>query len=173
MAPVYKVSHTYLECGGLDSITPSRARVCRVPEELLTACLVCNNKQPGQHAFAELSDSDSTHQHLAQLSGQMKAMKELLETQGALLRQLDAERQRSSDLEEQVRELKLENARTHLEGVGGLHLPEMDTLEDLPLPGSRSSRSTGRSKDGEGMLQLVGRASHGASVIPMLYMASW
>jgi hypothetical protein len=100
----------------------------------------------------------------------MKAMKELLETQGALLRQLDAERQRNSDLVEQVRELKLENARTQLKGTGGLHLPGMDTLEDLPPSGSRSLRSSGRSKDGAGMLQLVGRASHG---VPMLYMASW
>jgi len=147
-------------------------RARRVPEQADRNRCSWHHAQPGQQAFAELSDSDGAHQQLALLCGEMKAMKEAVEAQQALATQLDVERQRNSDLEEQVRELRVQNAKLLLEakgvannGVANLPGLDMDRLEDLPAPRSRSSRSSGRSKDGTGVLQ-----HHDG---PMLYVANW
>ena len=148
----------------------SRATARATSPSKLTAsdAFVWTHTQPGPHAFAELSDTDGTRQQLAHLCGEMKAMKEAMEAQRALAAQLDAEKQRNGKLEEQVRELRVQNAKLLLEGKGGANLPglDMDRLEDLPDTRSRSSRSSARSKDGVGAL-----VQHHDG--PMLYGASW
>ena len=121
--------------------------------------------------FTGLSELD-VRQQLAGVCQEMKAMKVLMEKQQFLILQLSSERNRASDLEEEVRDLKIKETQSLLKGsgrplesVGQLH--GLDQLQELPALGSsRSSRSSGKSSREGGVLR-----PHDGH--PTLYKASW